>query len=139
LRIAGAAETGLFAPDALRLVFQYSRGIPRLINIICDRALVVGYVEDARRIEGVIVEDAVADLEMELQEPSAPKASPKLSDRILMEIGARMERVEQSVKNLTDALADSGVIRQGLTSSSPEKAPPNNNPTDSKDLDEVKE
>src|ERR1700728_2349638 len=47
LRIAGAAEP-LFAPEAVELVHRYSNGIPRLINLICEHALINGFVEQIK-------------------------------------------------------------------------------------------
>jgi len=49
LRTAGRGEA-LFAPEALELVFEYSNGIPRKINNICDIALVIGF---SRKLEGI--------------------------------------------------------------------------------------
>jgi general secretion pathway protein A len=43
LRIAGGVERDIFSGAALRKVHQLSRGIPRLINLLCDRALLAGY------------------------------------------------------------------------------------------------
>jgi len=52
LRIAsGGQGTQLFASAALREVYRRSGGIPRLVNAICDRALLVSYAEDAPRVE----------------------------------------------------------------------------------------
>jgi type II secretory pathway predicted ATPase ExeA len=49
LQTAGRSEP-LFSPDALEQVFEYSNGIPRRINNICDIALVIGY---SRTLEGI--------------------------------------------------------------------------------------
>jgi general secretion pathway protein A len=45
LRKAGATEE-IFKPDAVREVFNFSHGYPRLINVICDLALLTGYSKD---------------------------------------------------------------------------------------------
>jgi len=39
LSVAGANSSAVFAPEALRLIAEYSRGLPRRINVLCDRAL----------------------------------------------------------------------------------------------------
>lgn len=49
LRTAGRSEA-LFSPEALELVYQYSNGIPRKINNLCDIALVIGY---SRKLESI--------------------------------------------------------------------------------------
>ena len=50
LRTAGQDEP-LFSPEALRLVFEYSNGIPRKINNICDIALVIGFSRELEDID----------------------------------------------------------------------------------------
>jgi type II secretory pathway predicted ATPase ExeA len=47
---AGGAGKVTFAPGALGWLYRYSRGTPRLINILCDRALLISYTEDQRKI-----------------------------------------------------------------------------------------
>ena len=51
-----------FPADAAELVHRLSGGIPRVINIICDAALVFGYAEDRRTIDRALVQDAVHEL-----------------------------------------------------------------------------
>lgn len=61
LHIAGGEET-LFLDNALREVYKYSRGIPRLINTICDNALLEGYLFKAKNIDGSIIKAVAVDL-----------------------------------------------------------------------------
>jgi general secretion pathway protein A len=63
LRIAGGRSTNLFTPGAIRRVYQYSKGIPRLINAVCDNALVSGYAERKEVIDAGIVREVVSDRE----------------------------------------------------------------------------
>jgi general secretion pathway protein A len=63
LRVAGAPEVGLFTDGAVRRIAEYAGGIPRLINTVCDHCLLIGYVEQKRKIDGAIVEQAVDYLE----------------------------------------------------------------------------
>lgn len=66
LRIAGASWA-LFTPEALDIVHRYSRGIPRVINLLCEHALIVGYVEQLQQIPAKVVEAVAAELELETQ------------------------------------------------------------------------
>jgi general secretion pathway protein A len=66
LRIAGASEPVL-APDAIRLVHHYSKGIPRLINLICEHAMITAYVEQMKPIPACIVESVCMELDLHLQ------------------------------------------------------------------------
>jgi general secretion pathway protein A len=46
LKVAGT-EKELFIPEAVHEIFRFSNGTPRLINILCDRALITGYSRDS--------------------------------------------------------------------------------------------
>ncbi len=63
-RIQVASEkTGVsFEPAAYRSVYKYSRGVPRLINIVCDRALLTAFGLDQKKITKKIVETAIREL-----------------------------------------------------------------------------
>lgn len=61
LHIAGGEET-LFLDSALREVYKYSKGIPRLINTICDNALLEGYLFKAKNIDDSIIKAVAIDL-----------------------------------------------------------------------------
>lgn len=61
LKIAGAAEN-LFTPDAMRDIFFFSGGLPRLINIICDHALLTGYSKELKRIDDGVIAECRKDL-----------------------------------------------------------------------------
>ena len=63
LRHAAIAEPLRFPADAAALVYQRSRGVPRMINVICDSALVYGYTEDRLQIDRTIIKETVAELE----------------------------------------------------------------------------
>ena len=62
LRIAGGVDRGIFTDHAIPRIFHYCRGIPRVINILCDHCLLIGYAEQKRRIEPQIVEEASVHL-----------------------------------------------------------------------------
>ena len=64
-RMAKAGSDGSlkFTDDALDEIYRYSGGTPRLINFVCDRALLLGFVEEARLIDTRLVLTAVQDLE----------------------------------------------------------------------------
>jgi general secretion pathway protein A len=66
LRIAGAT-TPLFSLEALDLVHRYSRGIPRIINLLCEHSLIVAYVEQVQQVTMEMVGGVAAELELETQ------------------------------------------------------------------------
>ena len=61
LQRAGRADPGLFEADALARIAEVSEGIPRLINVVCDAALVTGFATGAQSITRALVEEAWAD------------------------------------------------------------------------------
>jgi len=63
LRIAGARDLALFSDSAVERLAEYSAGIPRLVNIVCDHCLLFGYADQKRRIDRRIVHQAIEYLE----------------------------------------------------------------------------
>lgn len=61
LQIAGATEP-IFTDDSFRKIYDYSRGIPRLVNTICDNALLEGYLVKKKIIDPETIEDVVIGL-----------------------------------------------------------------------------
>jgi len=62
LSIAGSEGRIRFNLDALNLVSEFSCGIPRLINIMCDRALLAGFVKEVHLIDADIIKACAAEL-----------------------------------------------------------------------------
>jgi general secretion pathway protein A len=65
LEVAGNASAACFAPGALDAIFHYSKGIPRLVNIICDFLLLSAFAEETNFISVEMVQDVVGDLDFE--------------------------------------------------------------------------
>ncbi|OGU25730.1 MAG: hypothetical protein A2X85_09435, partial [Geobacteraceae bacterium GWF2_54_21] len=63
-RMEVAGETGgvSFSLFAIRWIYLYTRGVPRMINILCDRALLVAYGDEKRRISSGIVTRAIREI-----------------------------------------------------------------------------
>jgi len=61
LRVAGAT-TDIFTPLSLSEVYRLSIGVPRVINVICDRALLGAYTQDRHRVTPSLVRDAAAEV-----------------------------------------------------------------------------
>jgi general secretion pathway protein A len=65
LAIANGSRRVVFTPAALKSVYQYSGGIPRLINLLCDRSLLGGYSTQTTRIDEKLVTSAAEGLELQ--------------------------------------------------------------------------
>lgn len=63
LRIAGAKEA-VFSPEAIERIHHYSGGIPRLVNLICEHAMITAYVEQVKPIPAWIIESVALDLDL---------------------------------------------------------------------------
>lgn len=57
-----AARYVIFSEQAIELIYRYSQGAPRMINIICDRALLAGFVAGSYSINGNMVEHCVQEI-----------------------------------------------------------------------------
>lgn len=62
-RLAGGKDA-LFPPDAVDLIYHHSRGIPRVVNLICEHSLIHGYVEQVKPIPSRIIDVVARDLEL---------------------------------------------------------------------------
>lgn len=63
IKCAGGGETTIFHPKALRKIFRYSKGVPRLINILCDRSLLLGFTSSRKLITSGMVSKAISELQ----------------------------------------------------------------------------
>ncbi len=63
LKKGGARDLSVFDESAIETIHKYSRGIPRLINIVCDNALLTGFSRGRNRITKSIIQEIIRDLE----------------------------------------------------------------------------
>lgn len=63
LKVAGATQP-IFEKDAMREIFSFSGGYPRLINIICDHALLTGYASDLKLINKKVIKECERELQI---------------------------------------------------------------------------
>jgi general secretion pathway protein A len=61
LRVAGT-QNDIFTKRAIDALYKYARGIPRLINVIADRALLAAYTKDQRSVDAKLVSAAAAEV-----------------------------------------------------------------------------
>jgi general secretion pathway protein A len=65
LRLAGYTGKGLFDKRALAELHEISGGIPRLVNVLCDGALLVGYARELDTLSRDVVQEVARDLALE--------------------------------------------------------------------------
>ncbi len=61
LQVAGAIGE-LFTPRAKREIYRQSKGIPRLVNVLCDRSLLAAYVREERKVDPSLVREASREI-----------------------------------------------------------------------------
>ena len=66
LKVAGALGE-VFDSGAKKEIFRLSQGVPRLINVICDRALLGGYAQESRRVNARLIRQAAAEVKGQLE------------------------------------------------------------------------
>ena len=66
LSVAGT-DRKIFSDDAVSAVHRASRGIPRVINLICEHALIVGYVDQLDQISEAVIQSVAKDLDLDTQ------------------------------------------------------------------------
>jgi general secretion pathway protein A len=70
LKRAGSKSLSVFDRGAIKEIYRYSRGIPRLVNIVCDNALLTGFSKDVKLIGRSIIREVIRDLEISGKEPN---------------------------------------------------------------------
>lgn len=68
LRIAGNDGQVKFTKRALDSLYSFSKGIPRLINVVCDQALLTGYLRETRKLDKAIIEEIAAEFRSPAEE-----------------------------------------------------------------------
>ena len=61
LKLAGRSVAEVFTSGAVNRIWEFARGIPRVINLICDRALLIGYTNSSPMIDSQIADQAIQD------------------------------------------------------------------------------
>lgn len=68
IRVAGGDAATVFTHDAVEVVQQHARGLPRTINVICDNALIAGFAADERPVDARTVQAVCRDLHLRIPE-----------------------------------------------------------------------
>ena len=62
LKLVGREISEIFAPEVISKVWDFARGNPRVINLLCDRALLVGHSCSCHKVDSKIINEAINDL-----------------------------------------------------------------------------
>jgi type II secretory pathway predicted ATPase ExeA/Tfp pilus assembly protein PilF len=128
----------LFTPSALQKIYTFSRGNPRLINILCNRALLTGYVKNRRTIDADIIKECTreisswydsksrvsvktfqrisAGVHAHLKALRAPSAAAQFLNRSLKQLGKTKEETTKGMLFIYGALTEKvTAVARGLS------------------------
>ncbi len=86
LRKAGAQKIDFFTENALKMIHEETKGVPRLINIVCDQAMLTAFAESKPKMDSAIIKQCVKDLHIPGEKRSLPL--PRKKDSTLISIFA---------------------------------------------------
>ncbi len=102
---AGWAGNPQFTEQAFDKIFQFSNGVPRKINLVCNRALASGYIDELETIDENVISIVVKELDEELEnEGRGSKAQKSNVINFDRTIETRLRRLESKVDMLKDRL-----------------------------------
>ena len=113
LKVGGMENPDIFDKGAIEAVCRYSRGIPRLINILCDTALVYGYADELKVIDKKTIENVINARQAGglfsygEKGPPAPHMKTTISEALKNRLQLMQERIrliEKMVANLDQRL-----------------------------------
>jgi putative secretion ATPase (PEP-CTERM system associated) len=115
LRTVGWNNDPSFTPAAHAAIYEYSGGIPRMTNHLCDRLMLMGFLEELHEFTDQHVDDVIRDIQSEFQPPPAAvaAAAPRHSDEAELAaaiasypdgMDERMMRLEKSVVSVLNIL-----------------------------------
>lgn len=126
ITMAGGGDSVSFASGALGWLYRYSRGTPRLINILCDRALLIAYTEDRRKITRRIVALAFRDVMLKPALhflPTLRKGAALTFMAVLLAIGAYLYKTHEKAPSAVKPAAETAVIPVAVPPAKPLTAP----------------
>ena len=112
LQIAGAKNIDIFLEDALDAICSYSKGIPRLINMLCDTALVYAFADGLKQVDRDIIEAVIRERDVggfvgqnfqqtnETVSPESPAGGYDEGGGPSLAIERRVERLEHRLESL---------------------------------------
>jgi len=103
LRIAGANGEPIFSKEAIQTVHTYSRGIPRLVNLLCEHSLINAYVDSLRPVAAHVVEEVAREFQLDQIEPTSAAGFSSRAEQ-----AARTETLLQNLDELLGRLRHVG-------------------------------
>lgn len=79
IKKAKSRDLRIFDKGSIDEIYKYSRGIPRLINVICDNSMLTGFARGAKRLNRGIVKDVIKELDISNKPKGETKLNPAMA------------------------------------------------------------
>lgn len=109
LQVAGCGRKDVFGPDAVRMVYHYSGGVPRLINTLCDTSMICSFADGSHTVMSEFVQIAVDELQWKpydqmMASKSESKARAAGSRSVFMEDGSISTLLHDKLDRVNDVV-----------------------------------
>jgi len=102
LKTAGSNGLPIFTAEALESVYRYSKGIPRLINLVCEHALISGFVDQVRPIQAETIDNIAREFELDEISPTMEAQAATSGEnvsliealKVLSNVGEKLRQLE---------------------------------------------
>jgi len=124
LKVGEAENLDIFKEEAIELIYQHSLGIPRIINVICDTALVYGYADGIRIIDKSLIETVIQEreesgifskLDLNFNDSSTKtlveEKAPESLDIPLQFLGKRIDILEAKIEGLQEEIKNLKILK----------------------------
>jgi hypothetical protein len=109
LRIGGANGTPIFSPEAVEAVYKYSRGIPRVANLLCENSLISAFVDQVKPVPPGVVHEAAHEFELDELDPMARPVVRSGEDP-----SKRVEELLRSLNHLLEEMGHNNSVPSGV-------------------------
>lgn len=111
LRVAGSERFDIFDQEAIDAIYKHSRGIPRLINILCDAALVHGYADELKTIDNKVIDEVLKVRDIggaitESTESDKKAKTPFIKEKYFEQLDHRIKAMEKKIYLLENTMAN---------------------------------
>jgi putative secretion ATPase (PEP-CTERM system associated) len=117
LATAGNRDAVTFSTEVFDLIYRFSQGVPRLINLLCDSLLLAAFVEETREITLELAEESVEDLSISEPDDEDRRGTPGSdAPQGAGAVEQRLARVEEQYLRLNAARAEREAMLDRLSS-----------------------
>ena len=84
LKLVGSSSSERFTPKAISMIISYAKGIPRVINILCDNAFLIGYSLSKKKVDEDIIREVIRNMEGPVPQKALPTRIGKVVKEFLL-------------------------------------------------------